>query len=504
MSAALPHPRLVATTASYDDMADKAPCGLAVLDKHGFIQALNERFLTLAGVNADGLLGRRMVEILAPGSRVLFEAQFGPLLLIQGQVAEIALDIARPDGARLPILLNAAVDRSDSGEEPTIRVALIEAKDRRRYETELLAERRRAQNLSEQLNDVLESTTDAVLAVDRTWRLTFANRHAHQLFDRMRLAAGCSFLTAFEAIAGISASVQLQACVAAGVPTTLDIYLPDGGRWLDCHLYPGLDGARFFLRDVTERRKAEDKLRIAHAEAAHRATHDALTGLKNRAAFTEAVEARLSRREPIIVALIDLDRFKPVNDTYGHAVGDRLLQAVAGRIRGGVRPGDFAARLGGDEFAVIIEPQSGGREGAVEFAARLRNAISAVYSIDGHTITIGASIGISMSPEHGVSIGELYHHADLALYRVKHSGRNAVCVFDAVLRQELEEQESLGEDLRRALAEGKPSIFLVDGTAINGDATVGSVIAMSWSDPRHGRFGVREIQRVVCAAGFAH
>ena len=498
-----PHRRHVPEWSEPGDLGIAAPCGLLLLDDRGRIRAANPGFAQLTQRPDEAVLGRRFTEFLTPGSRVLYETQFGPLLLIQERIAEIAIEMEGPEGARIPVLLNALVERPD-GKGVLLRLAMIAAKDRRHYEKELLAERRRAQDLSDQLNDVLESTTDAVIAIDREGRLTFANGHARLLFGYEQCAPGSLFFPALAAVAGEDAKAKLLVAVAEGVPSAHDLRLNDGRRWLDCRIYPSFEGTRFFLRDVTARKDAEEELRRAHAEAAYKASHDALTGLMNRPAFTSAVGLAIDHRERVVIALIDLDRFKHVNDTLGHAVGDRLLQAVAERMRQSMRVRDVVARLGGDEFAVMIEAQGGDRERVVEFAARLCDAIAAPYTLDGHDVSIGASIGIAMAPEHGTSFAELYHHADIALYRVKENGRNAVRLFDEALRAEIVEQGEIGEDLRRAVMEGRillepvPAVDAIDGSP------AGLILQPAWRDPRHGRLGPGEVQQVAHDAGFTH
>jgi diguanylate cyclase (GGDEF)-like protein len=180
------------------------------------------------------------------------------------------------------------------------------------------------------------------------------------------------------------------------------------------------------IEDITERRRAE-------AEIVHLARHDVLTGLANRAEFNARLEEasrRLIRNGGnVTVMMIDLDRFKAVNDTLGHLAGDQLLSEVARRLQASVRDIDVLARLGGDEFAIIQEGGANQREGAVALALRIIGAISVPFDLNGHQVEVGTSIGIAMAPEDGVEPDELLKRADLALYSVKSSGRNDFCLF---------------------------------------------------------------------------
>jgi diguanylate cyclase (GGDEF)-like protein len=174
--------------------------------------------------------------------------------------------------------------------------------------------------------------------------------------------------------------------------------MPDGG-WVATH------------EDVTEKRRAVTQIE-------RMARHDSLTDLPNRLLFRERLEESVRRggaAEALAVLCVDLDRFKAVNDTLGHPAGDELLRAVARRLSDCVRQTDMVARLGGDEFAII---QAGGPQpvAATALAARLVRAIAAPFEIGGHKVSVGASVGIALSPEHGLSPDDLLKKADLALY----------------------------------------------------------------------------------------
>ena len=163
------------------------------------------------------------------------------------------------------------------------------------------------------------------------------------------------------------------------------------------------------------------------------AHHDPLTNLPNRLLFGDRLRqaiARVKRGEAIALHYLDLDRFKPVNDGYGHAVGDAVLRAVAERLRTTARATDTVARLGGDEFVVVQVGMKSDTEAAA-LARRLLKALSAAYEIAGETIEIGASIGIALSPLNGEDPDELLRKADHALYRSKKQGRGSYAFFES-------------------------------------------------------------------------
>ena len=206
------------------------------------------------------------------------------------------------------------------------------------------------------------------------------------------------------------------------------------------------------IDDITERRKTDQRI----AFLAH---HDPLTGLANRAALTQKIEeaaARQRRRgEPFSVLLLDLDRFKQVNDTLGHPAGDTLLTEVAGRLAGLIRETDTLARLGGDEFALVQAGEAHQREAASGLANRVIEALGRPFEIEGADINIGASIGIALAPEHDTNSDNLLKMADLALYRAKSSGGSSYRFFDPEMSELASARHETEVELRRAIAQNE-------------------------------------------------
>jgi diguanylate cyclase (GGDEF)-like protein len=237
------------------------------------------------------------------------------------------------------------------------------------------------------------------------------------------------------------------------------------------------------IEDITERRRAE-------AEIVHLARHDVLTGLANRAEFNTRLEEasrRLQRNGGnVTVMMIDLDRFKAVNDTLGHLAGDQLLSEVARRLQSTVRDTDVLARLGGDEFAIIQEGGPDQHEDAVALALRIIEANSVPFDLSGQEVAVGTSIGIAMAPENGIEPDELLKRADLALYNVKSSGRNDYCLFRNEMLEIVNTQQSAERELREAIAQGQFELHYQPVVDIGTRELCGVETLVRWRHPTKG------------------
>jgi len=226
------------------------------------------------------------------------------------------------------------------------------------------------------------------------------------------------------------------------------------GIVLETHWTPIVDadlvveGVIAVMNDITERRRAEIALK-------HQALHDSLTDLPNRAFLNESLAALLANasggNDHVALAILDLDRFKDVNDTLGHDAGDALLQHVAARLRSVLREHDIVARLGGDEFAILL-PGAGETE-ALEIARRLRAALAPSCVVHGRALDVAGSIGLAVAPAHGTDAATLLRHADVAMYAAKR-GRDGCAMYDAAFDRDNAARLALKADLRRAIADG--------------------------------------------------
>jgi diguanylate cyclase (GGDEF)-like protein/PAS domain S-box-containing protein len=237
------------------------------------------------------------------------------------------------------------------------------------------------------------------------------------------------------------------------------------------------------IEDVTERKRSE-------AQIVYMAHHDLLTGLPNRAFFMEKLEeagARLRRwGEPFTVLILDLDRFKIVNDSLGHPAGDALLKETATRLKTALRETDVLARLGGDEFAIIQVGEIEHRDGAALLAQRIIELVRAPYVIEGSAVGIGTSIGIAVAPADGNEPTQLIKNADLALYRGKSQGRNGYCFFDVEMTRKADARHQLENDLRDAIARSEFELFYQPIVEVASTRLRGAEALVRWRHPLRG------------------
>lgn len=364
--------------------------------------------------------------------------------------------------------------------------------ERLRSANEML--RQRDQVISERsfrLDAALGSMPHGLCMFDRTKRLVLCNARYAALYglpdDLTRPGTSLEAIFAYRKAAG-NAPLEMDDILANrislpadGSPATFERPLEDG-RTIRIRHNP-MPGGGYVAshEDITDRVRAE-------AQIVHMAHHDALTALPNRLLFHKEMEralTRVRRGEKLAVLCLDLDRFKAVNDTLGHPVGDALLRAVAGRLKACLRETDTVARLGGDEFA-IIQVAIAQPEHTIGLAQRLIDALSAPYDLDGHQVIVGTSVGIALSPDDSHDPDHLLKSADMALYRAKRDGRGVYRFFEPEMDARMQLRRALEVDLRRALANGEFVVHYQPLISLAENRVSGFEALLRWTHPERG------------------
>jgi diguanylate cyclase (GGDEF)-like protein len=274
---------------------------------------------------------------------------------------------------------------------------------------------------------------------------------------------------------------RLKEIAARGEPAETVVEQEDGRVFLLGYLPLGDGGWVATHQDITDRR-------IAEAKIAFMARHDSLTRLPNRVSFRDRLEkslARLGRGEGIAILGLDLDRFKSVNDTLGHHIGDLLLCEIANRLRGCVRESDMVARLSGDEFAIV---QTSGAQPAesTALARRIVEAVGEPCNLDGHQVIVGASIGIAIAPGDGAAADRLMKNADMALYRAKADGRATFRFFEPEMDARMQARRALESDLRAAISKGEFALHYQPVVDLSTGQIQGFEALLRWQQPARG------------------
>ncbi len=251
---------------------------------------------------------------------------------------------------------------------------------------------------------------------------------------------------------------------------------------------PTVEGIVLTMRDVSERKGLEEELK-------HQAFHDALSGLANRALFRDRLEHGLARaarsRSSLAVLFLDLDDFKLVNDSLGHAAGDDLLVAVARRLSTSLRSGDTAARFGGDEFAVLLEEIAGPQE-ACEVAERIIAELRVPLAIEDREVQVHASIGIAFSLAGTEDPAELLQAADVAMYAAKGRGKGGYEVYQPALQAAMVERLERTADLQRAVDGHEFVVHYQPIVSLDGGETIGVEALVRWVHPERGLLPPKE------------
>ncbi|MEO0543637.1 MAG: EAL domain-containing protein [Pseudomonadota bacterium] len=347
-------------------------------------------------------------------------------------------------------------------------MALVNARQFVKQVAGELAQRESSEQLGQKLSDYEESAHEWFWETDKHGHIVKAS---DELLSALRVDDDTD-LSSLKGLQHISNVVERSAsdmstftkAVSRRKPfrqLNLCINQKGGPTWIQVSGKPVFSKSGMFCgyigagADVTKQKTAESRI----VEMAH---YDSLTGLLNRPSFSSKLNAAVKELDrngtPFILMFLDLDKFKLVNDTYGHHTGDELLKMVSARLSKIVRKGDDVARLGGDEFAILFH-QNSDPLAAARFAARIVESVSRPYEFDTHVAAVGASIGIALAPQHGARPEQLLRNADLALYRAKEDGRGLFRFFESRMDSEQREKRLLELEMRMALEQDEFSMY---------------------------------------------
>ena len=463
------------------DLYENAPCGYHSLDADGMFIRINKTELDWLGYAADELIGKKHVtDLLTEQSRQQFRENF-PAFLKTGRLRDLELQMVRKDGSILPVLVSATAAFDEQGRLLHSRTSL--------FDISALAE---AQKKLRQAATVFEHTSDAIIITDGDGIIVAVNK----AFTR---------ITGYqpEDVIGKNPRLLQSGRQDGDFYRALWRALEQSGTWQGeiwdrkkfGEIFPAWETITAVrdasgkitdyvsvFSDITTIKATEEKLvRLAY--------HDALTGLPNRLLFNDRMAQALAHAKRhgkrAALMLLDLDRFKLINDTLGHAAGDQLLQIVSARLKQTIREEDTVARLGGDEFAVILN-EVADTDSVGLLAQKLTRLISQPLQLDNHVLTVSTSIGIGIYPDDADNPAALSKAADLALYGAKDKGRNAHEFYTPEMTRATTETLLIDRGLRRALARGELALLYQPQIDLATGRIVGLEALLRWNDPAQG------------------
>ncbi|MBR9911758.1 MAG: EAL domain-containing protein [Gammaproteobacteria bacterium] len=350
---------------------------------------------------------------------------------------------------------------------------------------------------------IVNSSPDIIFMLDKRGRITFINEKVEALLGYKRselIGRPCLNLIdhedrnkaiyyyhkgAAESQGGANFEICLRRKGPSHLPRHFDITLfpVDNSQLVADHI-SGVSGSVIYgaARDITEQKEAEEFISF-------QAYHDTLTRLPNRALFKDrlslAINQATRNKQMLAVMFLDLDRFKNINDTLGHSIGDLLLEKVARRLELVLRSGDTLSRFGGDEFTLLL-PALNSNQDAMQIAEKIIATLREPFDVDGMQLFVGVSIGIALYPESGSNIEQLIKNADQAMYHVKERGKDGYCFYAASMSDDLSRQVKLERDLRVALEANQFVVYYQPLIEIATGAIVGVEALVRWQHPERG------------------
>jgi diguanylate cyclase (GGDEF)-like protein/PAS domain S-box-containing protein len=456
-----------------------------MLDHGARITYCNDYLLRVTGWQRDEVLGRNWFELFIPPESLEVKEVFSQLLAESPEALHHENEILTRSGERRMIRWNNSVLRSAAGE--VIGTASIgeDITEQQREHADLIkAEARYRATFDEASIGITHTSLDG--------RLIRVNRKFCEMlgYGETELVGAPVDRVIHPEDRALIAAQRTRMLYAGAAPAVENRNVRKDGSVLWVHVSTALvrdaAGAPDYLvamvQDITERKRAEATLQ-------HQAYHDSLTGLPNRTLFYDRIEQAVSyarRREATAAALVlDLDRFKMVNDSLGHAVGDRLLQEIAKRLSACVRSGDTVARVGGDEFGVLLADMASPQDASI-VGEKILDALALPFEVEGHEVFLTASAGIAAFPGDGLDGATLIRNADAAMSRAKERGRNNYQFYTAEMNARAMEKLLLQNDLRRALERNEFLLHYQPKASLASGRITGFEALLRWQHPRRG------------------
>lgn len=415
----------------FEDLYNHAPCGYHSLNKDGVIVRINDTELRWLGYSRDEVVGKVMLaDLLTPASLEKFRKAF-PVFKRRGVLHDFELELVRKDGTIMRGLANETLLRDADGEYLMSRSTLFDITERKKTEETLRS-----------LFSAIEHSPIGVLITDAEANIQYVSPRF-------------STITGYKSTDLIRRNLRLLQMAQIPKDSYLEIWdtLTSGhswhgelvnkskrGRvyWEEVHIAPvvtpegSVANYAVVVSDISERKEAEEKMQ-------HMARYDQLTDLPNRSMVDDRLQQALAaaKRDKTQMALmfIDLDNFKPINDTLGHDAGDMVLKEAAKRMQSCIRESDTVGRIGGDEFVVLLTTVDSDQDAAL-VAEKIRHALTQPIALLGQHLHISSSIGVAIYPEHGTDGKTLVKNADTAMYYAKEGGRNSVRLFEPEMLQQ--------------------------------------------------------------------
>ncbi len=468
----------------YRSLFEESRDAVYLTARDGRFLDVNRSFIEMFGYSrAELLLGNAADLYVDVADRQRFQRE----VELRGTVRDFEVQLRRRDGGIVHALLSSAAYRDATGEVLWYQGIIHDLSDRKEVEAALEQSEHFART-------IVSSVGEGVIVYDRDLRYQLWNRFMEELTGvKADEVLGKNAMETFPHLRefGIDALLYraLQGETSRSKDTPYTIPGTDKQGWVTAVYSPHktpqgeIIGVVAIIHDVTVRKRAEEQLQ-------HNAFHDSLTGLANRALFLDRLNRLIkhSQRHPgyaFAVLFLDLDRFKVVNDSLGHAIGDDLLVTIGHRLEACLREGDSVARLGGDEFAVLLDDIKDVNE-ATRVADRIERELQAPFLLRGHEVFTSASIGIALSSAGYTKPDELLRDADTAMYRAKTAGRGRYEVFDRVMHHEAVEQLKIETDLRRAVERDELLLHYQPIVDLQKGAVTGFEALVRWQHPRHG------------------